>query len=355
MDLKEDIFVYENLVSSYRNNLEVQTRGFNPGHIWLESWVPDDDVLPSLLNLVEAAQLGGLNTLKLQIEKESLIPLDIDSLTSHLSHLASVTVIPKQDEICIFLSDLQKAVLFSDIREYYRASLRERHGHFRFAAEPKRATASNIFIFENSEGKFWLEASDGGKKIVGAGFLPSKVATPSFAAAMDYLCEIIIGLPLIEVREHAIVRLEYRIRNKIKTPTGSGIILPQNADPIFLKIRNLLDGLLREADGFDIRETNFLNPGPSVNWKNMSPEQRQVSCQVTADNASVGLLGYSKAIHVVDASKPYAVTVSFKGDASVASKRKAALDLEKLLRKNCDPRLEVFCLEMKDSSQLRRL
>jgi hypothetical protein len=29
--------------------------------------------------------------------------------------------------------------------------------------------------------------------------------------------------------------------------------------------------------------------------------------------------------------------------------------LEKILRTNCDPRLEVFCLEMKDASQLRRL
>ena len=58
---------------------------------------------------------------------------------------------------------------------------------------------------------------------------------------------------------------------------------------------------------------------------------------------------------MVDAHKDYAVTIRFEGDAPVALKRKATLELERALRNECDPRLEVFSIELKDESSLRRL
>jgi len=355
METAGHFFVYEDLVSSYRNNLEVQTRGFSAGHAWLESWVPDDEPLPSLLNLIEAAQIGGLDSLAISVAQETLGSLHAVSLSGLFSHLSTATVTADQTRWLINFSDLQKSALFSDVREYYRSSLRERHGYPRFANRPECLPNSAVHCFENDEGSFWLACGDQRERVEAAGFLPSEAAPPSLSAAMDYLCEIIVGIPLLEVREHAIVRLEYRLRDATRRSHVQGILLPQNADPLFGKVRGFLTGLLRGAGAFDLRETNFFDPGPSAAWKRLLPEQRETYCQAAVDEASLPLLGYPRGIRVVDAHRPYAVTVKFEGDAPVAVKRKAALALEKILRSKCDARLEVFCLEMKDASQLRRL
>ena len=58
---------YENLVQSYRENLEVQTRGFSLGAQWLEMWVPDEDVVACLRNMVEAAHFAKMDNPLLQL------------------------------------------------------------------------------------------------------------------------------------------------------------------------------------------------------------------------------------------------------------------------------------------------
>jgi len=394
--------IYEELLASYSSNLEVQTRGFSAGESWLESWVPDDDILPSLLNLVEAAQIGGLEGLSLGIKLETLSPMAPDEICGHLGDLASVTVDVHGGTVDLVLTDLQKAahrpklqsyrpdlgehgrparggtgwmekatiqtgetpdlpvlqvsemlpenaVLFSDVRESYRAALRGRHGAEMFAVPPPDGAT----IFESEAGRFWLVSNEKAA-VEAAGFEP-KVATSSLSAAMDCLCGIMRGLPLPEIREHAIVRLEHLLRDKSKNPPVPGIVLPKNADPLFAKAGSLLGVLLAKAGATPSEKINFYDRKPAPAWKAMAAEEREQACRVVADAHSAGLLGYERGIRVVDAHRPYAVTVKFEGEAPVAQKRRAALDLEKIFRAKCDPRLEVFCLEMKDASQLRRL
>jgi hypothetical protein len=96
-----------------------------------------------------------------------------------------------------------------------------------------------------------------------------------------------------------------------------------------------------------------------VRTNNTNATSQRLRRNAPSDNRSTptdeSLLGYEHGIRVIDAHKSYAVTIKFEGDAPVAAKRRAALEIEKILRKNCDPRVEVFSLEMKDASQLRRL
>jgi hypothetical protein len=395
--------IYEELLASYSSNLEVQTRGFSAGESWLESWVPDEDIVPSLLNLVEAAQIGGLEGFSLKLSLQTLSPLAPEEVCRSLGHLADVTMDVHDGMVSLVLTDLQKALhrqklqsyrpdpgehgrpahvgaawvanaslqtgktpalpvlqvsemlpenaaIFSDVRESYRAALRGRHGAEMFAVPPPEGAA----ILESEAGRFWLVSHEKSGVVEAAGFEP-KAASPSLSAAMDCLCELIRGLPLPEIREHAIVRLEYLLRDKSKKTPVMGIILPQNADPIFAKARSLLDRLLAKAGATPANKINFYDRKPAPAWKAMAAEEREQACRIVAEAHSAGLLGYEQGIRVVDAHRPYAVTVKFEGEAPVAQKRRAALDLEKIFRAKCDPRLEVFCLEMKDASQLRRL
>jgi|GEM_PF-2962326 len=345
------VICYEDLVASYSNNLETQTRGFSAGLPWLETWVPDDDVLASINNLIEAAQNGGIDSVALSVKMETLKLLSENNLAAHFSHLGKIFIRSSDAKVIMEISDLHKAMLFSDVRDYYKMPLRQRHDNLRFSLNAPH----DAIGFENQNGLLWFQLSQQESLVRGAGFLPSPSCAPSLAAAMDILCEIIIGLPLLEVREHAIVKLEYRLRDPEKNLPVQGIILPQNADPLFLNVGALLTGSLHKSEVFKVREANFYDPGPSKDWIARSPSDREIECQHAVDSASNELLGYQKGIRIIDAHKPYAVTIKFEGDAAVGVKRKAALEIEKILRRACEPRLEVFCLEMKDTSQLRRL
>jgi hypothetical protein len=342
---------YEDVVEAYHNNLEIQTRGFSAGSKWMESWVPDDELLPSLLNLIDAAQLGGIDSLVVTLRLETLGDTPPQSLCTALRHVAQVSVIERDGQVELQASQLQHLAKFTDVRDYYRGALLARHADLRFQSAPPRGAHA----FTGSEGTFWLQTDEDGNRVIGAGYAPAPAASAPCVAAMDVLCSLICGLPLIEVREHALVKLEYRLRDSEQPPPVQGILLPQNGDALFLRIGALLQGLLRSMGAWQKSEINFYDTKPSKDWVGLGADGRVAACQKILDAASERLLAYDKGIFVVDSRRSFAVTVRFHGDAPVATKRRAALQIEKLLRFECDPRLEVFCLEMKDRSEKRRL
>jgi hypothetical protein len=351
MDSSLPTIRYEDLVAAYSNNLETQTRGFSAGFPWLESWVPDDELLPSLANLLESAQIGGMDAIGVEMESAELGSETLEGISKKLSHLASVATSNGGGRVRMEFSKLHDSARFSDVRDFYKSKLRDRYGNLKFTAP----ATDEAVVFENADGRIWFKFGNEKNTVETAGFIANSNTPPSLVSAMDLLCEILIGLPLLEIREHALVRLEHRLRDPAKTPPVQGIVLPQNADPIFARVKNLLSGLLAKTGISAVKETNFFDSGTSAHWKSLTAEERESACQKAVDAASLSLLGYEHGIRVIDARKSYAVTIKFEGDAPVAAKRRAALEIEKILRKNCDPRVEVFSLEMKDASQLRRL
>ena len=347
---------YEKLVQTYQDNLEVQTRGFSPGAQWLEMWVPDEDVIASLRNLVEAAHLAKMDDLEIRILKSTVGHDGVGKLHQGLDHLGELTVDIATSHYLLHLRQMRKAAQFANIREAYRHALWVRSGQEKHRRLPDANGDTQVLSHALPGGTWSLLVRGPQKEVVAAAFEPGASAPAALSAAMDQLCEIVVGLPLHEVREHAVIRLEYRLRDARVRPYVPGIVLPRNADPLFQKAQEFVAGIW-EKSGLAAQKTgiNFFDPGPSEKWKKMKPAEREQACQKVCDAQSEHLLRYAGGIKVVDAHKEYAVTIRFEGDAPVALKRKATLDLERALRKECDPRLEVFSIELKDESSLRRL
>src|SRR5205085_7165932 len=99
---------------------------------------------------------------------------------------------------------------------------------------------------------------------------------------------------------------------------------------------------------------NFFDPGPKAAWAALTASDRlqRVNTAISARSTDLGV--QADEVHVVECKRPYAVTVQFNGSLTIPAKRTLALKLERLVRKECDPRLEVFCEEKKDLSKLRR-
>lgn len=85
---------YEDVVSAYERDLQTQLRGFRPAHAFLETWVHDADPARSLLNMVEAAELGGLDRIEIDIGPETARVLDAPSLREATAKLGQVTLEP---------------------------------------------------------------------------------------------------------------------------------------------------------------------------------------------------------------------------------------------------------------------
>jgi hypothetical protein len=347
---------YEKLVQNYRDNLEVQTRGFSPGAQWLEMWVPDEDVIASLRNLVEAAHLAKMDGLEIRILKATVGNDGVGKLHHGLDHLGELSVEIETSHYLLRLRQMKKAAQFTNIREAYRHALWIRSGHEKHHKLPSANGDTRILSHALPGGTWSLLVKGAQAEVVAASFQVDKAAGPALSAAMDLLCEIVVALPLFEVREHAVIRLEYRLRDPRIRSNVVGIILPRNADPLFQTAQEFVAGIW-EKSGLSAQKIgiNFFDPGPSEKWKKMKPTDREQACQKVCDARSEHLLGYAGGIKVVDAHKDYSITIRYNGDAPVAVKRKATLEVEKAIRKECDKRLEVFNIELKDENILRRL
>ena len=70
----DKILDYDKLVEAYNTNLDVTLRGFKPAEEMLDTWVPDEDPIRSLTNLVEAAQLCSSGAVSIRVSHKTLEP-----------------------------------------------------------------------------------------------------------------------------------------------------------------------------------------------------------------------------------------------------------------------------------------
>ncbi len=63
---------YEELVEDFNRRLLTQLRGHGAGPDYLETWVPEEDPVKSILNIVELAQAFGRDALCVNVAKTTI-------------------------------------------------------------------------------------------------------------------------------------------------------------------------------------------------------------------------------------------------------------------------------------------
>jgi len=92
--------------------------------------------------------------------------------------------------------------------------------------------------------------------------------------------------PLIECADHAVIRLEYRLRDRVRERPVAGIVTPESVEPAFAPLSVAVRGLLaeyRHRTGYDEIENRF-DPEPSAGWKALTAEQRAARVQTALDS-----------------------------------------------------------------------
>ena len=92
---------FEELLSKYEKGLVDTLRGFGPEAEYLESWVPDDDPVKSLCNMVEAAGSYGQDAISIFVGREIARSVDPATLLEAARELGEARI-ERQGEGLIF-------------------------------------------------------------------------------------------------------------------------------------------------------------------------------------------------------------------------------------------------------------
>jgi hypothetical protein len=87
---RDDAIDYEPLVDSYNDRLLNQLRSHGVDHAFLEMWVPDEDPITSILNMVEAAEAYGTEKFSLRLRNETLSREGYAALVEAIGSIAEV-------------------------------------------------------------------------------------------------------------------------------------------------------------------------------------------------------------------------------------------------------------------------
>ncbi len=354
--MTEKVLDYDKLVEAYSANLEVTLRGFLPAEEMLDTWVPDEDPIRSLSSLVEAAQLCGTDTVSVRVSNNTLKDQPAATLQEKLATLGDFAAKQDNGAMVLTISNLQETAAFRSVRPIYHQKLRARVPTLAYKRALKVGdTHTPLRAVEERFSLAWAVQSD--NHIITDAVFDGPGSGP-MVAALDSLCEILIGMPVLEAHDHSVIRLEYSLRDPRHAHAISGIVMPRNADPIFrvpsILVRRLFNDYQTSTTSYR-PGMNFYDPGPKAAWKALPPEERErrILAVFAEHGPALGL--HNGEVHIVDGKHPVIVTIHFSDHVTIPEKRRISLSLERLVRDKCDPRIEVFLEEKKDLSQLRRL
>lgn len=98
---------YEVLVRAFEEALVTKLRGHGAEADYLEMWVPDEDPVKSILNMVEAAEAYGRDDIAIEVSAETLSERQLEELTAVLNAMGSAKVATTADGRLIAVTGLQ--------------------------------------------------------------------------------------------------------------------------------------------------------------------------------------------------------------------------------------------------------
>jgi hypothetical protein len=101
-----DVLNYEELVADFQTKLVTQLRNFGSEAEYLEMWVPDDDPVKSILNMVEAAEAYGRDTIAISVKATTLPAERTDSLRAKIGDLGDVEFRTEGEKMLITVTEI---------------------------------------------------------------------------------------------------------------------------------------------------------------------------------------------------------------------------------------------------------
>ncbi|MGB0683118.1 MAG: hypothetical protein ACPGOV_10440 [Magnetovibrionaceae bacterium] len=361
---------YATLVADYEAGLVEKLRGFGPAAAYLELWVPDEDPVVGITNLLDAAVSAGETTVTLKLpdtvdvgrlaaEAGDFGELDLTQEDNGWLLEASALKQPDRSDsqsAKVHYRHVEKADLGGSglalgedgLPEIHRAAAKARLADLTCEGLPDEGHCFEV------EGVSFGFALDMDGDIIAAGH---ERATGSLAAVLDQLSETIIGLPPQEAADHALIKTEVALRDVAERRAVNGIVTPGALGPVFAQAEALLRGAAKRwrAATATPWPDNEYDPGPGADWLALSDFERRSALAeaMMATTESHGL--DAEDIQITAIEFDVRVVLAFGGSLAKADRQALLMTLERDVKARVDNRLELYMEELTDQNTIRRL
>jgi hypothetical protein len=322
-------------------------RGFRPGSdlAFLETWVPDEEHFASIFGIFQAAEEAGVEQLTVLVGPETTSETLKTSLQGALSKLGAVEIKGDGEDTAFTLTfdaSAKKTARDSsspqeNVNLVYRSqvntlSIQSKY-HQKLTAEADFVLVTACY---GSTLKLMALVDKELHTIKKARY--SGASTPIERALLEGLCPILEDKPILECSDHAVIELEYHLRDHLLPAPIAGVLMPDNCDPMFSMPLQLVRGLLADykaLTGYDCLENFYVRPS-SPRWQKLSDQERRTEISAAIDSFSK-----DPAVHLLDLEGDRRVVVEISPDSSGISLGHHLMQLERHLQQEIEPTLQV--------------
>jgi hypothetical protein len=368
-----DAIDYDRIYADYLRSLIDTLRGFSPGIVGLDFWVPDEDPVISFRHLLDAACSAGRSDLAVRFGPVSRARFALEDLAAVAAGYGRATVRAGEPDVLVLVEGLsppaqvptahpaaptarpraagapRSALIPPPARDVYAAALAARQITLEDAGAADPGLA--LTIAAHADGARLRLTIDPISHVIFTACFAGPTTAES-RALLDLFCALITGLPLLEATHHGLLRLEASLRDPAAPPPLPGIILPLAAHPRFALPAALIAGALaayRAATGYaELRAPYHLAPGPR--WQAASATDRRDQIERV-----LGTVRDADGVTLAAIEHDVRIVLDLPDDVTSAARQTILMRIERALKIAVDPRLEVYAQDRKDRNKLRRL
>jgi len=345
---------YEEMVAAYWDSLNTVLRGFNAQGEFLDLWVPDEDGVSSILNLVEAVQETGYNQMELDLTTETAQEIDLARLQEELVALGTVNLESTATGYRLQVNGLTEGAAFHNLHAAYVAALRQAYQGPSQAGELSAQEGLEL-VHCTIKGVGLSVLVEPQRKIIQQAKWQGAEG-PLEVGMMNACCQVILGLSLLEAADHGVLRLEDYLRDERLRRPAAGIVIPEKVEPAFGLPLELLRGLLsdfRKRTGYD-QTINFFVKAYSNAWQALDGAGRKQRLQESLDQFLKDRKLNPKLFEVLSLDEKGRVTLASEVEFGRDQKAQLLLQLERHLDKHLEENLHLYVQELEDKNSKRR-
>jgi hypothetical protein len=388
--ISANVVDYDQVTGAYVSGLNTQLRGFRGGARFLEHWVHDPDPVKSIVNMIEAAETAGLADVTVVIGGRTQAAVDMARLDKLAAELGQVGKEERAGGLALTVRFARAAGpvagLGAEARDRARRAREARDARLRAqaaAARPRPAADGLHPIYREAVAQVLAAplvhegpaAPAPGLPLLEAardGFTLAVLVDPAThrvrsarhrgargdtRALLEALCAIMIDKPLLECADHAVIRLEHRLRDRTRPRPVAGIVTPESVEPAFAPLTAAVRELLveyRRRTGYAEAENRF-DPEPGAAWQALGPQERMGRLQAALDELAAARGLGRGAVVCTRLDRGTRATVEFRAELPAQQKAVMLMDLERGLKETVEPVLHLYQEEMHDRNKIRRL
>jgi hypothetical protein len=369
---------YDDLVRDYLDSLHSKLRNFSVEPEFLATWVHDEDDATSLYEIFAAAREAGCGELSVGVGAQAAGRVDRAGLEKRLAPLGAVRVEVLKDgawEIVATLSGKPSPSQASaapkpkarpaasrvipacagekrpeGTHPAYRAALAALSAAPRREGAAPKAPAGGLLI-DVSDGDAHLAVAVGAEGVVIDA--RHRGASGELRGLLDGLCELLPGRPFQEGHDHAVIRLEARLRDRGLPSPVRGLLTPRNADPVFARPLAMLRAAYRRwsskfgaAPGW-----NFWDDKPAAGWLALPQNEKLARAKAAVAGACRTLGIPAEGVEVLDLLGDCRIVIAYTPQTASSSFAKGMFALERALKAKIDPRIEVQLESLEDRNR----